>query len=203
MKLHGKEKIFFRQSTHIYLKVSWNLGDEIFPKGVGVVTPKNFIFGFIKIFIWFEGGFLNFSSKELSLSKISFCDKYFVWIHPRLDFGLGGFSPSYVDSSQMFFISEKEFLKNLFELAYGIWSDIFPLSKIPSCHDMSGNPLPKAISHLCVKIYFKSSKLNSPMFLFPFISYQKYFLSFILNLSDLQRNHQIPFEFWFQTNSSD
>ena len=55
-------------------------------------------------------------------------------------------------------------------MAYGV---ILPLSKIISCHDLGWNPLPKAISHLCVKIYFKSSKLNLPMIFLPFISYQK------------------------------
>jgi len=47
MKLHGKGKISFEQSIHIYLRISRNLEDEIFPKGVGVVTPK-FLFGFFK-----------------------------------------------------------------------------------------------------------------------------------------------------------
>ena len=47
MKPHGKGKISFEQSIHIYLRISRNLEDEIFPKGVGVVTPK-FLFGFFK-----------------------------------------------------------------------------------------------------------------------------------------------------------
>ena len=47
MKLHGKGKISFEQSIHTYLRVSRDLEDEIFPKGVGVVTPK-FLFGFFQ-----------------------------------------------------------------------------------------------------------------------------------------------------------
>ena len=50
MKLHGKGRISFEQSIHIYLRISRNLEDEIFPKGVGVVTPK-FLFGFFKRFL--------------------------------------------------------------------------------------------------------------------------------------------------------
>ena len=92
------------------------------------------------------------------------------------------------------------FFENLFFLnspmAFGV---IFSLSKISSCHDMSRNPLPKAISHLCVKIYFKSSKLNLPMIFLPFISYQKYFLPSTLALRDLQRNYHFSFEFCLQT----
>ena len=48
MKLHGKGKISFEQSIHIYLRISRNLEDEIFPKGVGVVTPK-ILLGLFKI----------------------------------------------------------------------------------------------------------------------------------------------------------
>ena len=47
MKQHGKERISFGQSSHTYLRISWNLGDEIFPKGVGVVTLQK-LFGFIR-----------------------------------------------------------------------------------------------------------------------------------------------------------
>ena len=71
MKPHGKGKIPSGQSIHIYLRISRNLEDEIFPKGVGVVTPK-ILFGFFKKKIWLEGGDLNFSSKEPSLSKYFF-----------------------------------------------------------------------------------------------------------------------------------
>ena len=65
---------------------------------------------------------------------------------------------------------------------------------------MSGNPLPKAFPHLCVKIYFKSSKLNLPMNFLPFNSYQKYFLPSTLALGDLQRSYHFYFEFGLQTN---
>ena len=115
-----------------------------------------------------------------------------------LIFGLGGFSILCGLNTKCF-----SFGKNIFEnllnspMAFGMILSTF---KNPCCHDMSGNPLPKAIPHLCVKIYFKSSKLNSPMILFPFISYQKLFLSSILTLGDLQRNYLFSFEFCLQTN---
>ena len=53
MKLHGEGRISFEQSIHIYLRISRNLEDEIFPKGVGVVTPK-FLFGFFKKDFYFD-----------------------------------------------------------------------------------------------------------------------------------------------------
>ena len=59
----------------------------------------------------------------------------------------------------------KEFLKIFLKqpMAFGVI--LFPFRN-SSCHDMSGISLPKAIPHLCVKIYFKSSKLNLPMIFF-------------------------------------
>ena len=91
-----------------------------------------------KILIWFFitnllldlRRVLKFSSKELSLSKNFFCDKYFVWIHPRLDywswrffisFWLKGFS----------FGKNIFFLKNLLNSPMAFWSDLLPFSKIP------------------------------------------------------------------------
>ena len=106
MKPHGKGKIFFTQNIHIYSRISWNLVDEIFPKGVGVVTPK-ILFGFSKKFIWLEGGDLNFPSKEPSLSKYFLYGKSFIWIHPRLDFGLGGSFFLFWTQTKMLFTWEK------------------------------------------------------------------------------------------------
>ena len=83
-------------------------------------------------------------------------------------------------------------------MAFGVILSPF---KIPSCHDMSGNPLPKAIPHPCIKVYFKSSKLNLPIIFSPFISYQKYFLPSTIALGDLQRGYHFYFEFCLQTNS--
>ena len=106
--------------------------------------------------------------------------------------------PSYLDSKPNTFHLGKFLLKNLLNspMAFGV---IFSPFQNPSCHDLSGNPLPKAIPHLCVKIYFKSSKLNFPMIFLPFISYQKYFLPSTLALGDLQRNYLFSFEFCLQT----
>ena len=55
------------------------------------MTPK-ILFGFFKLLFKIEGGYLNFSFEELSLSKYFFMASVLFWIHPRLDFGLGGFS---------------------------------------------------------------------------------------------------------------
>ena len=82
-------------------------------------------------------------------------------------------------------------------MAYGV---ILFLSKISSCHDLSGNPLPKTFPHLWIMIYFKSSSLNLSIYLFPFISYQKQFLPYILILGDLQRSYHFCFDFCPQTN---
>ena len=66
MKLHGKGKISSRQSIHIYLRISRNLEDEIFPKGVGVVTLQFFFFVVL------------FSAKILFLDLVSFKIKTFL-----------------------------------------------------------------------------------------------------------------------------
>ena len=123
------------------------------------MTPKNFIFGFIKIFIWFEGGYLNFSSKGLSFSKIFFYNKYFPWVHPKLDLWSWRFS-SCVDSTQMFFIGKVfeifSFKNN--PMAYGL---ILPLSKIISYRDLGCNLPPKShLPTLCqVKLQIQQVKL--------------------------------------------
>ena len=96
------------------------------------------------------------------------------------------------------YFSFRKVFENLLKqpMAFGVI--LFPF-KNSSCHDMSGNPLPKAISHLCIKLYFKSSKLNLSMIFLPIISNQKYFLPSILALGDLQRNYHFSFEFCLQT----
>ena len=62
------------------------------------------------------------------------------WIHPRLDFGLGGFSILCGLKTKCFSFG-KFLLKNLLNspMAFGV---IFSPFKNPSCHDLSGNPLP-------------------------------------------------------------
>ena len=82
-------------------------------------------------------------------------------------------------------------------MTYGL---ILPLSKkLSLAMTQVVISLPRAILPLCVKSSFKSSKLSSPLDLFPFIFNQKSFLSSILALGDLQRNHQFSFEFCLQT----
>ena len=109
MKLPGKEKIFFRQSIHIYLRISRNLEDEICPKGVGAVTPK-ILFDFFKLF---EGGYLNFSSEELSHSKCFFYGKCFVLDSPKTWFLVLEAFPFYLDSKPKYFSLGKISFENL------------------------------------------------------------------------------------------
>ena len=121
MNLHGKGKIFFRQNIHIYSRISWNLEDEIFPKGVGVVTPK-ISFGFFKNFTWLEGGDLkNFFKRTLPF-KIFFYGKSFIWIHPRLVFGLGGSCFLFGLKPKCFSLGKNVFWKFLwkYSIAFGI-----------------------------------------------------------------------------------
>ena len=76
MKPHGKGKISSGQSIHIYLRISRNLEDEIFPKGVGVVTPK-FLFGFFKRFYLTWGEWFKFFFKRtLPLIYFSLWQKF-------------------------------------------------------------------------------------------------------------------------------
>ena len=74
MKLHGKGKTSFGQNIHIYLRISRNLEDEIFPKGVGVVTPK-ILFGFTQdLFLILEvlAFLFGLKTKYFSLEKNAF-----------------------------------------------------------------------------------------------------------------------------------
>ena len=87
VKQLGKERIFFGQSIHTYLRISWNLGDEIFPKGVGVVTLQKFYLVFQQKLCWFlKRGHLNFFQKtfllKTSLARIFIfvsSSNYGVW----------------------------------------------------------------------------------------------------------------------------
>ena len=58
------------------------------------------------------GVLYKFSSKELSLSKIFFYDKCFVWIHPGLDFWSWRFFHLIWTQNQMLFIWEISFEKS-------------------------------------------------------------------------------------------
>ena len=163
------------------------------------VTPKNFYLAFSNFYLIWGRLFKNFLLKNSPSQKSSFLTSILFGFTQDLVFGLGGFSILCWLITNVFH-SEKKLLKIFsFKIALWLLGVILPLSKTSSCHDMSGNPLPKAIPHLCVKIYFKSSKLNSPMIFLPFISYQKYFLPSTLALGDLQRNYLFSFEFCLQT----
>ena len=152
MKLHGKGKISFGQNIHNYLRISRNLEDEIFPKGVGVVTPS-FYLDFSKgFFSWLEGSDLNFSSRELSLSYIFLYGKSFVWIHPRSSFGLGSSYFSFGLKTKCFSFG-KITPENLFEFALWLLESPSPLSTFPSYHDICANPLPKSFPHLWIMFY--------------------------------------------------
>ena len=114
MKLHGKGKIFSRPSIHIYLRISRNLEDEIFPKGVGVVTPK-FLFGFFKRLLFdLRGVIKKISSRELSLSNIFFMAKVLFGFNQDLSLVLEVLA-FHLDSRQNIFTWEMTF-ENLLEI---------------------------------------------------------------------------------------
>ena len=124
MKPHGKGKISSGQSIHIYLRISRNLEDEIFPKGVGVVTPM-FLFGFFRRLLFdLRGVIKKFSLRELSLSNIfslwqKFCldpPKIFLWSWRFLLF---------IGLKTKCFSFEKITFENLFlNMHYGFWKDL-------------------------------------------------------------------------------
>ena len=164
MRQHGKERIFFGQSTHTYLRISWNLRDEIFPKGVGVVTPQNFNLVFAKFFIWFGGGYLNFS-KRLSFKNLLMTN--LSWDLSQLWFWSWGFSAC-VDSTHIllgcFTISFIK--KNFYEIGF-----VFPYSKILLCYSLAmtyiANFLPKPSSLLLDQVLYLFQQ-GSTYFKFPF-----------------------------------
>ena len=84
------------------------------------------------------------------------------------------------------------------------WFLFFYLLKISflPCHMLkfSSKTPPSTLGQ--VKYPIPASSTHFLIFIL-FILSSKQFLSFILDLGDLHRNHQIPYEFRFQTNSSD
>ena len=97
MRQHGKGKISFGQNIRTYLRISWNLGDEIFPKGVGVVTPQIFELVFFQTSGLLEEGDLIFSwaSSKIFLAKVfgvfsslvfDLEDLLLGWLKPKLSF---------------------------------------------------------------------------------------------------------------------
>ena len=80
------------------------------------------LFGFFKTFIWFEGGDLKFFLQKNPPFKNIFYGKSFIWIHPRLDVGLGG-SFFCLDSNQKCFpLGKNAFWKFLLKspIAFGM-----------------------------------------------------------------------------------
>ena len=161
-------------------------------------TPKILIWIFIKIFIWFKGGYLNIFFRGTLLLKIFY------------EINLKGPSQPWclvlrvfqncVGSTQI--ILEGFAIISIKKKSYGLLVFILLPFK-----DFSF-----ALSHIEIffpnpSIHFGSSQISNPSKFNPFFIFilfilsSKQFLSFILDLVDLQRNHQIPFEFCSQTNS--
>ena len=88
----------------------------------GCVTPKNFIWLF-QTFIWFEGGYLKFSSKELTLSKIFLYWQVFCLDSPKTWFWSWRFFLLMWTQNQMLFTWEISFEKS-FKIALWLleWS---------------------------------------------------------------------------------
>ena len=102
------------------------------------VTPK-ILFNFFKLF---EGGYLKFSSEELSLSKyFLLCQVFCFGFTQDLVLGLGGFPFLFGVKTQCFSLGKISF-ENLLNSPRAFWV-IFSPSQNSSCHDLSGNPLPK------------------------------------------------------------
>ena len=124
MKPHGKGKISSGQSIHIYLRISRNLEDEIFPKGVGVVTPK-FLFGFFKRLLFdLRGVIKKISSRELSLSNIFFMAKVLFGFNQDLSLVLEVLA-FHLDSRQNVFHLGKITFENLFGNALWLLENSF------------------------------------------------------------------------------
>ena len=120
MKPHGKGKISSGQSIHIYLRISRNLEDEIFPKGVGVVTPK-FLFGFFKRFYLAWGEWFNFFFKRtLPLIYFSLWQKFYLG-SPKICLWSWKFLLFIWTQDKMFFSWENNFWKSFWILHYGFW----------------------------------------------------------------------------------
>ena len=136
----GKGRFFLGRVIHIYLRISRNLGDEIFPKGVGVVTPK-ILFGFFKTFSCFEGSDLNFSSKEPPSQKISFMASVLFGFTQDLFLVLEVLAFYFWTQAKMLFTWDKCLLKISLKILYSFWNNPLPLSTNPSWHDLSANPL--------------------------------------------------------------
>ena len=79
----------------------------------------------------------------------------------------------------------------------------FLIQKKISCHDLgcifSSKTPPLTLGQVKYPI---PASFNPFLIFILFILSSKHFLSFILDVGDLQRNYQIPFEFWFQINFS-
>ena len=199
MKPPGKGKISSEQSIHIYLRISRNLEDEIFPKGVGVVTPK-FLFGFFKRFYLTWGEWLNFSSRELSLSYIFLWQKFYL-DSPKICLWPWRFLLLFWTQDKMIFIWENNFWKSFWILHYGFWKVLchFQQFLLAMALVQILSPNPPLIFGSCLAS--NPASWTSPMLIFPFKSYSNKFLPSILSIGDLQRNSTFCFDFCPQTNS--
>ena len=155
--------------------------------------PK-FYLDFSKKIVWLEGGDLNFSSKEPSLSK------YFFWQELYLD------SPKTWCWSWRFFLFiwtqtkmlvtwEKCLLKIPLKMPYGFWNDPLPLSKksLLPWHKCR-SPLISLSSSLDHDI-LQIQQFEPPHNLFSF-----YFLSQMISAfysSSWRFTKELPFLFWF------
>ena len=160
---------------------------------------QTILFGFFKLLFDLREVIKIFLLKNSPSQNIFFYGKCFVLDSPKTWFLVLEVCPFYLDSKPNAFHLGKFLLKNLLNSPRAFWVIFSPFQN-SSCHDLSGNPLPKAFPHLCIKLFFKSSKLNLSIYLFPFTSHQKQFLPSILILGGLQGSYPFCFEFCLQTN---
>ena len=133
-------RLSFGKSNVCSKQLLTNLEDEIFLKGGSVVTPQNFIWIFQKIYLTWGRWFKKFLQKNPPFQNIFF-GKSFIWIHPRLVFGLGGSCFLFWTQAKIVFTWEKCLLKISLKILYSFWNNPLPLSTNLSCHDLSANPL--------------------------------------------------------------
>ena len=123
MKPPGKGKISSEQSIHIYLRISRNLEDEIFPKWVGVVTPK-FLFGFFKkkdfYLTWREWFLKNFLKRTLTLKYFSLWQKLYL-NSPKICLWPWRFLLSLGLKTKWFSFGKITFENLFLNLHYGFW----------------------------------------------------------------------------------
>ena len=164
------------------------------------MTPK-FLFGFFKRFYLTWGRWFKFFLQKNSPFQIFFSSLWqrFYLDSPKICLWSWRFLLFIWTQDKMFFTWENNFWKSFWicTMAFGII--LYHFQQISLAMALVQIHSPKTFPHLWIMICIKSSKLNLPMWLFPFIFYSNKFLPSFLALGDLQRNSTFGLVFWPQT----